>query len=411
MASVKCNICDRIFSSEKSLNEHKNDEHVVAIASKTKKMKRKTEGVGSSAKCKSAKENLDLIKCESCKIEIQKCRMHAHKRTNEHKNSCSEFYKDNDIEIIKTAFKSRISTYRVNNRKSDELSIKSFLNNIKTSVLFLINENLQTHKSLKVNVEIFCGYMLEKINKLEYDTKSFNTKNEVITISTKLNEVYDTWMDSINTKSEDFSERESGWHLLEILYLEVNINKYDPLRGSSYIELPEIIRNRKACVNVKNFDDECFGHAIISALRPVNQNSDMLRSYPNFRTVLNFNDIEFPIKFSDIDKFERRNDISVNVFGLNQKQDKVMGPLHHTKQRRATHINLLYFENNYGLSHFCWIKNLSRLVGSQLSSNKRQKHICDGCLQYYAREDLLLEHQKDECGKVKTILPFGGKLY
>lgn len=87
-----------------------------------------------------------------------------------------------------------------------------------------------------------------------------------------------------------------------------------------------------------------------------------------------------------------------------------MGPLHHTKQRRPTHINLLYFEKKEK-THFCWIKNLSRLVSKQLSFSTRRKHICDGCLQYYAKEHLLREHQQDECGKVKIILPHGGKLF
>lgn len=415
MGLFKCRVCHEKFLSKILLNQHLNSQHNVAGTSssssstQTRTMKRNVENKQNSIECKRLKKQDDdnMIKCVSCNIDIAKDLMHGHKRTNEHKNKCSVVYKENNIEVIQIAFKSRINTFRVKNVQSDELSIQNFLTNITESVFMLINEHLQTHTSIKVNVELFGGYMIEKNDKLEYDIKSFNTKNEIITISTNLSKTYDMWKDVIKTKSEEFSERESGWHLVEILYLEVNINKFNPLRGSSYVKLPKNIENKKAVVNVKNYDNECFGHAIISALKPVESNSDLITSYPNFRSVLDFSGIEFPIKFTDIHKFEEQNNISVNVFGLNSKKDNIMGPLHHTKQRRFTHINLLYIEEK-GISHFCWIKNLSRLVSKQLNLKKCRKHICDGCLQYFTKDSLLREHQKDDCGKIRTILPYGG---
>nr|CAI5821265.1 unnamed protein product [Callosobruchus analis] len=38
-------------------------------------------------------------------------------------------------------------------------------------------------------------------------------------------------------KCGTFEEKESGWLLVSLLYLEVNINQYNPLRGGSYIKL------------------------------------------------------------------------------------------------------------------------------------------------------------------------------
>lgn len=380
---------------------------IVPSTSSRMKRKKSTKKM-TSDNTKRLKISSDRILCDPCQIQVHKSLMHAHRRSNEHKHKCSVAYKQNNIDVIRTAFKSRVNTYRVNNMISDELSIENFLKHITESVTMLINENLQTHTSIKVNVELFGGYMVEKGDEYKYDVKSFNTKNEIITLSTELNNVYKDWIHIIKTKAEDFNDRESGWHLIEIHYLEVNINHYNPFRGSTYIKLPKTIENRKAVVNVKNNDNECFGHAIISAMRPVEHNVDHVSSYPPFRSVLNFKDIEFPMNVSDIHKFERQNCISVNVFGLNYKKDKVMGPLHHTKQRQPIHINLLFIEEG-DKSHFCWIKNLSRLLSKQLSANTRRKYICDGCLQYFMKADLLHEHQLNGCGQVKTILPFGGE--
>jgi len=42
----------------------------------------------------------------------------------------------------------------------------------------------------------------------------------------------------------EFQERDSGWSLIEKVYLEVNINKYQLIRGSNYIDLPREIVNK-----------------------------------------------------------------------------------------------------------------------------------------------------------------------
>ena len=45
--------------------------------------------------------------------------------------------------------------------------------------------------------------------------------------------------------------------------------KYEPLGGSSYIQLPAFLVAKKAIINLKNEDDECFKLSITRALNPV----------------------------------------------------------------------------------------------------------------------------------------------
>jgi hypothetical protein len=56
-------------------------------------------------------------------------------------------------------------------------------------------------------------------------------------------------------------------------------------------------------------------------------------------------------------------------------------------------IDLLYFGNKDD-NHYCWIKNLSRLLNDQLEINRSKKYFCRRCLNYSARtEDALKKHQ------------------
>ena len=61
----------------------------------------------------------------------------------------------------------------------------------------------------------------------------------------------------------------SGWVIRSIDAEYVNIAKYEPLKGSSYIELPAFLKNSsKGLINLKNRDDKCFMWCHIRYLNP-----------------------------------------------------------------------------------------------------------------------------------------------
>ncbi|XP_024879767.1 uncharacterized protein LOC112459730 [Temnothorax curvispinosus] len=104
---------------------------------------------------------------------------------------------------------------------------------------------------------------------------------------------------------------------------------------------------------------------------------------------------------SQIKKFEQLNNISVNVYTIEGKKTSNVLPIQLTDRTSNKHVNLLYVQdprdNNVG--HFAWIKNLSRLVSSQLTKHHGQKYICDRCLHYFSLSDKLQSHTVD-CRKV-----------
>ena len=71
-----------------------------------------------------------------------------------------------------------------------------------------------------------------------------------------------------------FQSQESNWRFHSVLSLYLHTVKYAPLGGSSYIPLPKFLEAKKAIINPKNEDDECFKWAITGALNPVEKNSE-----------------------------------------------------------------------------------------------------------------------------------------
>ena len=86
------------------------------------------------------------------------------------------------------------------------------------------------------------------------------------------------------------------------------------MRGNSYIPLPDIVKRKEACINVKNKDDKCFRWAVLSALHPASKNPDRVTKYEGFEGEQNFKDIEFPVTPRQIAKFEHQNDVSINLY-------------------------------------------------------------------------------------------------
>lgn len=254
------------------------------------------------------------------------------------------------------------------------------------------------------------------------DLKTFITKTDEILLTTQLDQWYNVNVKQpILKKIETFQEKKSNWKFNLIQKIEVNINKYNHMRASSYIDLPPAIKRKEACINVQNGDQQCFKWAILSALKPVTKNADRVSKYVHYEDELNFMGIEFPVSVKDISKFEVQNpNIYVKVYGLSKRNENFnVYPLHLTVQKRINHINLLRVKDHYideSVSeeekeelqimsfnyHYLWIKDLSRLVDSQLSKKKNKKYIRDRYLHYFGDELKLTEHEEN-CRKITKI--------
>ncbi|XP_030763699.1 uncharacterized protein LOC115888205 [Sitophilus oryzae] len=127
-----------------------------------------------------------------------------------------------------------------------------------------------------------------------YDIKSFNTPFKLICNSGEVKNIMENLFIIIEEKADEFAERDSGWIMINLLFLEVNINKFNPLKASSFVELPIEIARRRAVINIWNNDNYCFAWSIVAALHPPTGPPFEISSYPHYSTILNITGIDFP---------------------------------------------------------------------------------------------------------------------
>ena len=132
--------------------------------------------------------------------------------------------------------------------------------------------------------------------KTKVQTPYFSSKPFVIVRPEDIDEAIDKCHQAIDAQIEKWTCQGSGWVVTRVLCLYVNIAKYQPLKGSSYVELPKYLQTKKAIINVKNDDQQCLKWALLSALHPVEHGShpDRVSKYKPYEKELNFAGIEFP---------------------------------------------------------------------------------------------------------------------
>lgn len=215
----------------------------------------------------------------------------------------------------------------------------------------------------------------------------FNS-NVYISTNQRVDEQLAEAFQKIHNSFQQFQREGSGWTLDKILKLEMKIVAYSPITGNSYCPLPAKLKAKTAILNVQNDDDHCFKWSILAHLHPVTYTDHPYRvqQYKQYESQLDWSMISFPTSLSDIVKFEKCNNISVNVFGWENE----IFPLQITKYRFPTHVNLLLITRGEK-RHFCLIKNMSRLLGDRTKHRTRTWY-CNYCLHGFVRQDLLDSH-------------------
>ena len=87
---------------------------------------------------------------------------------------------------------------------------------------------------------------------------AFHSKTDVNLESTNSNELFSRMKETVLESLAQFQRQGSNWRYRSVLNLDLHTVKYEPLVGSSYIPIPGFLAAKKAIINLKNEDEECF---------------------------------------------------------------------------------------------------------------------------------------------------------
>ena len=270
-----------------------------------------------------------------------------------------------EVRLIDRAFGGAYSKYRIDGGPMDP---DTFLNRIRRSLINLIGKETRG-RSARAQTSMWIRFRKdEDLVELVFNSLMTNIYN-----LNNLEEIVLEMINKMKYQIENPALLNSRFIFEEVLYMDINIHQLNLTRGSSYLPLPDWLARKKAIINPKNEDRECFKWAVIVASRweEINNNPERISKLKRFEKDFDWSGIGFPVSVKDITKFEFRNQISINLLAIEDKEIYI-------SQKGGNYekiINLLIISEN-NRKHYVAIKSLSRLLSGKNTKHKGKEYFC-----------------------------------
>ena len=160
-------------------------------------------------------------------------------------NTCEKYYirgRHSNVDtfyLTQNYFKLPRQTIREN---ANFICLFLFMQCAKHSITDLLKRRRQT----KVKMVLCCKMKKTDIKTGETIERDayFHSNQEVNLESTDVDRLYDKMVDTMMERKDNFQRHGSNWRFVSVLELEVHMVEYIPLKGSSWIELPEALKRK-----------------------------------------------------------------------------------------------------------------------------------------------------------------------
>ena len=155
---------------------------------------------------------------------------------------------------------------------------------------------------------------IESKDKTKFDNFYSSSEAEIIINESDIDDVFQSIYTTVITNIQNSLGKGLGWIINSVIDHTINISKYNPLAGSSYITLlKELDHPRKGLIKIQNIDgNEFFKRGIVKYLNPAYHNTARItKAAKEFAKKHDFKDIKFLVKIRDIHKIERKNFIGI----------------------------------------------------------------------------------------------------
>jgi hypothetical protein len=154
---------------------------------------------------------------------------------------------------------------------SNTYNIRTLLHQYKDTIIStILKEASLLHNSIKWYLAARVSFKKLINTETVNCTAVFRSRTQTKLLHDDIDEQYSTSSEKVFECVEKYTRDGSGWVEDGVQSLEVNIIKYKPLVGSSFLPTPLNLRKTEGIINVKNiYDEKCFLWCVLAALRSI----------------------------------------------------------------------------------------------------------------------------------------------
>ena len=236
-ANYNCGVCGSKFTESRSVICHLKTVHGCQTYTKCKHC---TQIYGDTSSCARHEEdahgtNPEVSEKTECSLELQE------------KQAIGKFFQ----------------SFRI--QADNQIDVFTFVTEHLEDLKLFVRNKIAKLGPLKIQLSVFVQ-MLKPTD----DTKvggHANTKSKVLTTELSDDKIFEM-VDQMNNSIQIFSTGGSGFVVQKIDHLDNNINKFKPIRESSFIATPSALVGNHFLLNIRNDDKKCFAYSVLAAMFP-----------------------------------------------------------------------------------------------------------------------------------------------
>ncbi|XP_022161019.1 uncharacterized protein LOC111027104 [Myzus persicae] len=202
-----------------------------------------------------------------------------------------------------------------------------FLLSIKSDLLKILKSSLAKNP-IKFNLKLEGTYRRPGVENSS-ENRSFVCPAKALYAETDLTEKIGQTFTTLLEQEEVYLSRGSGFILETVDGVILTVYRYTPMVGSSYVQLPIMIENKKGTINPQNNDPKCFKWCVLARHVTGRNKFYISNNYYQHENKYDFSGLSFPTPLCDVKIFERNNqNVSINVYGIEKKFDPSSKSMH-----------------------------------------------------------------------------------
>ena len=198
------------------------------------------------------------------------------------------------------------------------MDVDTYFARTRKFLIDLLNKET-TNRAVRSQATTWIRFVRDEVEQVSL---AFNSRMMTIYSLNDKNEIVTSMIEHMAQQIENPALGNSKFVFNRVLHMDIDFHRLNLTRASSYVLLADWLMRKKAMINPKNSDMECFKWAVIAAMKweEIGNNPERVSKLRRKEEEFDWSDIEFPVSFRDINKFERNNEIGVNILAVENKK-------------------------------------------------------------------------------------------
>ena len=251
------------------------------------------------------------------------------------------------------AFRGAYRCYKID--RIEGMDVDTFFARSKKFLMDLLSRET-INRAVRSQAITWIRFVKDEVEQVEL---AFNSRMLAVYNLSDMDEIVSAMIEHMKQQIENPALRDSKFLFDRIIHMDIDFHRLNLTRGSSYIPLPDWLAKKKAIINPKNSDVECFKWAVIVAMRweEIDRDHQRISKLRRYKDDFDWDGIKLPASIRDIKRFESRNEITINILALEDKKVYIC-----RKSKEYDLVANLMLITDHNKKHQVAIKSLRRLL-------------------------------------------------